>query len=373
MNAQKITEYLDSLAARGIPSVDCMVFENHELIYRHMNGVTDAEKQKAVSNDAQYLMFSMTKVQTMTAVMQLVEQGKLSLEAEVGAYLPAYRSLTVKQEGQVVPLNAPLKLKHLLSMQSGLDYNLERPGIVRVLAEKGQEATTLDIVNSFIESPLDFVPGEHFQYSLSHDVAAAVVEAASGVSFGEYMKKNIWEPLGMKRTFFAKPMNTHKDLAEQFICNEKGEIVPMEPSCCYQFTENYESGGAGLISCTEDYVTFADALACGGVGKDGTRIIGAEMIELMKQNLLCEASLADIARTMGRTGYGYGCGVQVLMHPEKIGSPAPAGLFGWDGAAGSMMFMDTKSKRSLVYIMHVRNCGFAYAEIHPTLRDLVFG
>lgn len=374
MNLEKLTEFLDSLEEKGIPSVDCMIYRDHELVYRHMNGTTDAKKEKKVDGSEVYLMFSMTKVQTMTAVLQLVEQGKLSLEDEVGKFLPAYRNLSVKQGDSVVPLTKPMKIKHLLSMQSGLDYDLGRPGILRVLKEKGNAATTQDIVNAFVESPIDFVPGEHFNYSLSHDVVAAVIEAVSGMTFGEYLKKHIWEPLGFKNTWFAKPVNDDvKNLAQQFNCNEKGEIFPMEQSCCYQFTENYESGGAGLISCTEDYAVFADALACGGISKDGVRILKPETVELMKTNLLCDTSREEIARNMGRTGYGYGCGVQVIMEPEKIGSKAPAGVFGWDGAAGSCITMETKSKTSLVYSQHVRSCGFAYGVVHPTLRELVFG
>ena len=192
------------------------------------------------------------------------------------------------------------------------------------------------------------------------------------MSFGEYLKKNIWEPLHMERTFFAKPMNHLDKLADQFIC-EGDEIIPMEPSCCYQLSESYESGGAGLVSCTEDYAAFADVIACGGITKDGVRIIKPETIEIMKQNLLGEASMEDIANKMGRKGYGYGCGVQVLVNPELVNAKAPAGVFGWDGAAGSCIIMDTKTKTSLVYTQHVRNCGFAYDTIHPALRDFVFG
>ena len=371
MNFTAITEYLDSLASRGIPSVDCIIYKDHEQIYRHMNGTTDADRSKAINGNEQYLMFSMTKVQTMTAIMQLIEQGKLSLEDEVGKYLPAYKNLMVETEEGVKPLATPMLLKHLLSMQSGLDYDLDRPGIKRVLAEKGAAATTRELVDAFVESPLKFVPGEHFCYSLSHDVAAAIVEVVSGMRFSEYLKKNIWEPLHMNDTFFAKPMNDLPRLATQFICNEQG-IVPMEPSCNYQLSESYESGGAGLISTTEDYIRFGDALACGGVSKDGACILKPETIELMKTNLLGPVSREEIARNMGRTGYGYACGVQVLLEPELLNSPAPAGIFGWDGAAGSVLVMDPASRLSMVYTMHVRNCGFAYGEVHPTLRDLLF-
>lgn len=372
MNLQGITEYLNSLKKRGIPSVDCLVYKNHKQIYRHMNGTADAAKAKQVAGDELYLMFSMTKVQTMVAIMQLVEQGKINLEDEVGEYLPAYKELTVLEDGKVVPAKTPLKLKHLLSMQSGLDYDLERPGIMRVLKEKGNMATTREIVDSFVETPLLFHPGEHFEYSLSHDVVAALIEVVSGRSFGEYLKKNIWEPLHMERTFFAKPMNRLEKLADQFFC-EGDTIVKLEPSCIYQLSDNYESGGAGLISCTEDFAVFADTIACGGITRDGVRIIKPETIEMMKENLLGKEAMKDIEGKMGRKGYGYGCGVQVLVNPELIHAKAPAGVFGWDGAAGSCIIMDTKTKTSLVYVQHVRNCVFAYDEVHPTLRDFVFG
>lgn len=369
----KLTEYLDSLIDKGIPSVDCIVYKDHKQIYRHMNGTVDRDKKINVRPDQRYLMFSMTKVQTMTAVMQLVEQGKLLLDDEVGKYLPAYKKLMVDDEEGLRELNEPMRIWHLLSMQSGLDYNAERPGILRVLKEKGQSATTRDIVDSFIESPLEFVPGTHFHYSFSHDVVAAIIEVVSGMSFGEYLKNNIWEPLNMKDTFFAKPDNSGLErLAQQYISNDDG-IVPMEQTCNYQFTINYESGGAGLISCTEDYAKLGDALACGGESAEGIRILRPETIELIKKNLLCDAGMEEIATNMGRKGYGYGCGMQVFMYPELVGSTAPTGIFGWDGAAGSSIQMDTVSRTSLVYIQHVRNCGMAYEFIHPTLRELVFG
>lgn len=373
MDFDRMTEYLDELVTRGIPSVDCIVYEKHKQLYRHMSGTTDENRSCNIRGDEQYLMFSMTKVQTMTAVMQLVEQGKLGLEDPVSRYLPAYEKLMVEKDGMVGAAQYPMKVKHLLSMQSGLDYDLTRAGITRTLADKGQAATTRELVDSFAETPLKFQPGEHFEYSLSHDVAAAIVEVISGMRFGEYLKRNIWVPLHMEHTFFAKPINNDVEkLATQFMMNEKGQIEPMLSSCNYQLSENYESGGAGLISSTEDYAVFADTLACGGISAEGKRILKPETIELMKQNQLGEAGLMDIENKMGRKGYGYGCGVQVLMHPEMLCSKAPVGVFGWDGAAGSCIIMDTGSGRSLVYLQHVRNCGMAYGEIHPMLRELLF-
>ncbi len=390
MNFDRITQYLDSLVAGGVPSVDCIITENHERLYRHYAGTSDHGKRVPIRPDQRYLMFSMTKVMTMTAFMQLVEQGKISLDDEVGMYLPAYRDLKVEiaENGSVGIRDAekPLKIRYLLSMQSGLDYDLNRPGIRRVLEEKGMKATTRELVDAFTESPLKFEPGTRFLYSLSHDVAAAIIETVSGETFGGYLKKHVWDELGMQHTHFAKPMNGDLtvradgsdeenawSLAEQYIYEEQtGKILPMEPSCNYQLSDAYESGGAGLISCTEDYVLLADALSCGGIGANGSRILKPETVDLMKTNLLGEASLRDIETTMGRVGYGYGCGVQVLMDPQKVNSPAPAGVFGWDGAAGSCIIMDNVNHRSLVYTMHVRGYGPAYGQIHPRLRDLMY-
>ena len=373
MNFEKITEYLDSLPGKGIPSVDCMIYENHKPLYRHMAGHVDADGTKDIQGNEKYLMFSMTKVQTMACVMQLVERGLLSLEDEVAQYLPAYKELMVETPEGVKPCAIPMKIKHLVSMQSGLDYDLSRPGILRVLKEKGAKATTRELVDAFVESPLKFQPGEHYEYSLSHDVMAAIIEVITGKSFGEYLKENIWEPLQMKNTFFAKPMNDHiPNLVKQFTWDEKGQTVPMDSSCCYQLSESYESGGAGLVSTTEDYAVFGDAMACGGISKEGVRILQPESIELMKQDLLNDVTHQESIQKMGRLGYGYGCGVQVLMEPELLHSKAPAGIFGWDGAAGSLLIMDTATKRSLVYTMHVRGCGTAYGEVHPSLRELLF-
>ena len=163
---KKLTEFLDSMVEAGIPSVDCIVCRDHKEIYRHMSGTVDIEKKKPVSSDQRYLMFSMTKVMTMTAVLQLVEKGLLSLDDEVGRFLPAYKNVkvkvkqndpsdgTVKSDVLVTDLKRPMLIKHLLSMQSGLDYNLERGGINRILKEKGKNATTRELVDSFVESPL---------------------------------------------------------------------------------------------------------------------------------------------------------------------------------------------------------------------------
>ena len=115
----------------------------------------------------------------------------------------------------------------------------------------------------------------------------------------------------------------------------------------------YESGGAGTISCPEDYIIFLDALANGGVGKNGNRILKEETVKLFRTNQLENKALEDFQQL--RCGYGYGLGVRTHLDPKTSGSLSPVGEFGWDGAAGSFSMVDTENKLSLVFFWHMHN------------------
>ena len=152
--------------------------------------------------------------------------------------------------------------------------------------------------------------------------------------FGEYLKKNIWEPLGFKDTFFAKPDNTGLErLAQQYIGTDDG-IVPMEQTCNYQFTENYESGGAGLVSCTEDYAKLADTIACGGESADGVRILKPETIDIAdepvslhrqpgteKQPRVIRSATAGLAAVAAVFALIFG-GIALKLHRDNTGIEA---------------------------------------------------
>ena len=197
MNFEAITEFLDSLASRGIPSVDCIIYKEHEQIYRHMNGHTDAEGKKPVCGDELYLMFSMTKVQTMTAIMQLVEQEKISLDTELADIIPEYRNMRVKTERGFTFARKQITIHDLLTMTAGLTYDTAP---CTRLAERKSDASTLDIIKDYAMAPLAFEPGTSYLYSMCHDVLAAVVEVVSGVRFADYVRDNVLLPCGVKVT-----------------------------------------------------------------------------------------------------------------------------------------------------------------------------
>lgn len=163
---------------------------------------------------------------------------------------------------------------------------------------------------------LSFEPGIRFRYSLCHDVLGALIEVWSGKKFGEYMERHVLDPLDMKDTFFGVPKDVKRRLRLAKKYRYDGKEIPIlsEDICIYNFTDEYESGGAGLVSCPADYAIFLDALANGGVAKNGARILSPSTVELMRTNQLNGQQAKDFEHL--RKGYGYGLGVRTHMYPE---------------------------------------------------------
>ena len=372
MDFNRLTEYMDSLAAVGVPGCDLAVWKDHEPVYRHMAGFRDAAGAEPVQGDELYWLYSATKVFTTCAAMQLIERGILSLDDPVARWLPAYAELTVRDGDAVRPAARTMTLRHLMSMQSGLDYEMHTPGPTAVLNETGGLATTRQLVDARARDSLCFEPGMDFLYSLSHDVLAVVIEAASGLRFSEYLRKNIFEPLGLRELGFFPGEAEQARLCEQYEFDDAlQKPVPIGArENDYRFGPNYESGGAGLYGGVDEYIAFADALACGGTAKNGARILSPEMIQLWSANQLGPRSRASFD-TWGRLGYSYALGVRTRVD-TSIGGRGQIGEFGWDGAAGAWTMIDPVNHLSAFYAMHVRNFGYCYDVIHPTLQDLIY-
>ncbi|MBQ3079336.1 MAG: beta-lactamase family protein [Clostridia bacterium] len=372
MNFSKLTAYLDSLKDVGISGCDLIVYQNHKEIYRHITGLRDRENNIPMDGKEIYWIYSATKVHTCTAALQLVEKGLIGLDDPVGKYLPAFQTLSVIENGHVRAPRTTMTIRHLFAMQGGLNYDVESPSIMKAKFYSGDKADTVAMVNAIAEEPLSFDPGTHYMYSLCHDVLAAVVETVSGMKFSEYLKKNIWDKLGMKDVGFILTDEKKARFAKQYMYDENtktSHVWEMGDKNRYQLTKNYESGGAGLLSTVEDYILLSDALANGGVGKTGERILTEGAIDLMRENQQTGACMEDW-KTFNRIGYGYGLGVRTLM--DDTHSKSPVGEFGWDGAACAYTMIDPKNKLSAYYGQQVLGCGYGYHTIHPAIRDLIY-
>jgi len=372
MNKKILADYLNSLEQCGIPGCDCAVIHNHEVVFRHTVGYADWDRKKPLTDKNTYWLYSATKLFTCTAVMQLIDKGLIGLDSPVSDFLPEYRNLKVKTENGIVPAKNQMTISHLLSMQSGLNYNLEAPSIIKIKEETNNEATTRQVIEALANEPLDFEPGTHFQYSLSHDVLGAVIEVVSGKKLGEYFDEYIFKPLGMKNTGFELTPERQANMSDQFefdMSTMTSKPVPNRNR--YVLTKNFESGGAGLISILDDYLLYLDAMCHGGISKDGYRLISVESINLMRQDQMHEISKKDFD-LRGKLAYSYGLGVRTLVDKEKYGIRSPLGEFGWDGAAGAYALIDVTNNLAIFYIQHVLKCGYAYNVIHPKIRDLTY-
>lgn len=348
-----------------IPGLDIIVNKDHQEIFRYTAGFSDLENKRKMEGNEIYDIYSMTKMITCTSALHLIEKGKMSLEDEISKFLPEFKKMKISEydfdvtEGQKIAsgeetdaksredfdgfAKTPITVKHLFTMSAGLDYGLD------VLYEKaGEKSTTREVVSFISDKVLGFEPGTRFRYSLCHDVLGAIIEVVSGKSLGDYMKENIFEPLGMKNTSFDLPKSENVMVKYR---NENGKIVKVDQGNWFKITDKYQSGGASLVSTAEDYALFLDALACGGIGKNGNRILKEASVKLMGTNQLSGKVLEDFDEL--RKGYGYGLGVRVHINPERSGKLSPAGEFGWDGAAGAFSLVDTKNKLSVTYFQEM--------------------
>lgn len=372
MDFSVVDRLLDELVKQGMPGGALSVRHNHREVYRRAVGVSCRETGQPMTGSEAVYLFSCTKPITVTAGMQLAERGLLSLDDPVAAYLPEFAAVQVRENGNLVPPRTPLLVRHLFTMSGGLDYDMEAAPLRDLLARRGVAVTTREFAAAVAKKPLLFHPGERFQYSLSHDVLGAVIEQAAGVPFGEWLAREIFEPLGMAHTGFAFAHPTRPAPAAQYEClQDSGDVVPIGWEHPYRLGNRFESGGAGLISTLDDYALFADALACGGVGATGHRLLSAESIDRLRENQLGGFVKSTDFSCAAGPGYGYGLGVRTLIDKSN-GQRSPLGEFGWDGADGAFLIVDPVNRLSLSFVQHVRNWPRLLGTFYAPIRDAVY-
>ncbi len=373
MDFSKLQAYIDHLHKdMGVPGCDVMVYHEGRPVYRYITGYADRAGTKPASADDLYFLYSCSKPITATAAMQLVEQGVIGLDDPVAKYLPAYADAYVMEDGEKVVVGSAMTVRHLFTMSAGLNYNLNCAA-VNALKEQNPEAGTVEVASAFVAEPLAFRPGQQFQYSLCHDVLAAVVVVASGETFGDYLQRHIFDPLGMTDIGFDLSAAQLERVVDQYgIGGPDNAVQPREKSIGgFRMAPKYQSGGAGLFASTEAYGRFAAAMSLGGVSADGVRILRPETVALMQQPQLGKYTRNDAFGCAAGPGYGYGLGVRTLVSRAE-GQRSHLGEIGWDGAAGSYILMDPDAKVAIVYTQHVCNWPARFGSMHEPIRDLTY-
>ena len=335
------------------------IVRNDEVCLEGSFGYADLEKKVKISSESTiFPIASMSKVVTVAGIMQLYEQGLFKMWDPVSEYLPGFRHPKIaleKPDGscELTDAKGEVTMRQLFTMTSGVPYGWAETAAGRIRIEKEKELeekgwpfqSAVDYVNWVGQLPLAFEPGDRWMYGFSIDVLGAVIEVLTGKSLGEYLKENIFIPLGMKETGFFVPAENHSRIATLYQIHEN--MKPDDrtyPSAKPEF----ESGGGGLFSTVRDYSRFAQMLLHGGT-LDGVRILGRKTIDLIStDHLTPEQRRSDSWDT--QRGYGYGLGVRVLTSPELAGINGSAGEWGWDGAFGNWFCVDPKENLTCVYL-----------------------
>ena len=245
---EKTKALCESFLKMGVPGFDLLVRKDGEVIFRHMGGYVDMENKIPVKGDEQYNIYSCSKPITVTAMMQLWEKGLFDLDDPLSKYLPEYEHMTVATENGIVSAKNPILVRQLFTMTAGLTYNLRSPSLMQLREETKGRCPTREVARYLAREPLAFEPGTQYLYSLGHDVLAALLEVLSGEKFEDYVRKNIFEPMGMENSDFLMDPAIYNDrVATHYRFDaEQGKAVLRDKWPAYRLgTEHRAGSGEG--------------------------------------------------------------------------------------------------------------------------------
>ncbi len=388
MDFTNLKRFMDFMAAERVPGNAIEVYLGGKKVFRYFSGCADLATQTPLTGDEMYNIYSCSKITTVTAAMQLLEQGKFLINDPLYAYIPEFRDMYIKNEdGSLVKAKNPITIGDLFSMTAGFVYNFDTEGFRKAREITGGKMDTVTTIKCAAADPLAFEPGTHWRYSICHDVLGALISVISGQKFRDYVKEHIFDPLDMKEAVYHHTEETLKrtptqyyfvpDGSEEFDIVEaqkhgkgnEGVFKDVGKAVSHILGEEFDSGGAGIITTVADYAKLMAALANYGTGLTGEKILSKYSIDLMRTNRLTKEQLADVE--WGQlAGCGYGLGVRTHMDPAKSGVISSIGEFGWGGAAGATAIIDPSINLGVFYAQHALNPREAFYQ--PRLRNVVY-
>lgn len=387
MDFTPVKQFMDFMAEAQTPGNAIEIYLGGKKVFEYTSGYSDLENKTPLSGKEHYFIYSCSKVATATAGIQLIERGKILATDPLYDYIPEYRNIQVRSEdGTLKKAENAITIGDLFSMTSGYSYDYA-DALKKTQELNGGVADTHTFVKCLAQTPVDFEPGTRWRYGLSHDILADVIAVVSGMSFSEYVTKNIFEPLDMTSSTYRLTDKIAENMAEQysFVPNGVDEIDPVAAqmngrttagtfknigkSNYLVFSDQYDSGGAGIITTVSDYAKFTAALANNGTGINGSKILSPQGVALMRSDRLNETLLRDFTWEPLR-GYSYGYGVRTLINPAIGGSLSNVGEFGWSGAAGSTLLVDTSLNLGVFYAQHCLNPREEFYQ--PRLKNIIY-
>jgi len=356
MSAQRLFK-LNELGAGYIESgqysgVVTMVARKGKVVHLNAEGNFSVDNKKPLQTDTLFRIYSMTKPITAVAAMILYEEGKFHLNDPVSKYIPEFSDLKILKDGEQVVPQKPMTVRQLFTHTSGLSYGFATDNKVDAMYRELKPLDREDL-NGFLQEvakiPLRFEPGKRYQYSVSYDVLGVIVERLAEMPLDEFLATRIFQPLGMKDTFFEVPADKLDRLAGDQYWDVKTEKVTDVPA---QAQRNFSevtlfSGGGGLVSTASDYMRFAQMILNKGSYK-GERILGPKTVEFMSENQMTnevrEEGVGEFENSDLHAGQNMSLGFGVVTKPALMPATSSKGELSWSGAAGTKFWIDPQEE-----------------------------
>jgi CubicO group peptidase (beta-lactamase class C family) len=388
---ERIERFVDDnyIATGKLSGALIQVWRRGGLALNSVLGLADRERQVPLAEDSIFRIYSMTKPITSVAVMMLVEECKIALDDPVSKYIPAWDKLGVHAGGfmesfQTRPAARPMLVVDLLRHTSGLTYGFQQNTNVDAAYRKlkigdlATEGTLEEMIEKLATLPLEFSPGEAWNYSVSTDVLGYIVGKVSGMSFEGFLKERIFDPLGMVDTAFYVPEEKVSRFCACYAIGALGSkttstqgptLQDDSRTSAYLKPPTFVSGGGGLVSTATDYMRFARMLLQGGE-LDGVRLLGPKTLALMTANHLPGGlDLPRLSRSMFSEatyeGVGFGLGFATTITPASTLIPGSAGDFFWGGAASTFFWVDPAEDLIVLFLTQLLP-----SSAHPVRRQL---
>jgi CubicO group peptidase (beta-lactamase class C family) len=351
-----------------LPHAQLLVARDGIPVHFSTQGAARAGSDAPLREDAIFRIASMTKPVTSVAFMMLMEEGRVALDLPVADVIPEFAALGVHDGGgggspfRTRPPDRPMLMLDLLRHTSGLTYDFQyRTNVDAAYRERKLQTLRAtrsldDFVAALGEVPLEFSPGEAWNYSVSTDVLGLVVARVSGMKFEDFLDSRVFAPLGMADTGFHVPPQKRGRLPDAWMLHPKKGRILYDEAAKSDWAEPplLAGGGGGLVSTTADYHRFCRMLLGGGAA-DGVRLLGRKTLELMTRNHLPGGGdLQSLSRSMFSeaiyAGQGFGLGFAINLDPAKSMVPGSAGEYYWGGIFSTYFFIDPVERVSMIFM-----------------------
>jgi CubicO group peptidase (beta-lactamase class C family) len=349
--------------AKEIPGVVAVAATDNEVIYQGAFGKRDLSKDDPMTADSVFWIASMTKAITAAAGMQLVEQGKLSLDEPIGKLVPDLASPQVLEgfdangEPKLRPAKTPITLRHLMTHTAGYCYDVWNGDMGKYVEKTGTPAI-FSCLNAALKGPIMSEPGTRWEYGINIDFVGKAVEAASGKRLDDYLRDNIFAPLGMNDTSFKITDSQRQRLVAMHARGEDGALAPIP----FELEQNpeFHMGGGGLYSTAADYIKFTQMILSKGRG-NGNQLLKPETVALMSQNHIGDLTIGKMATTAPMYSNDVDLypdivkkwGLSFLINTAKTAEGRSPGSLAWAGLANTYFWIDPARNVSGVILMQL--------------------